>query len=34
LTGSGSDDSRTLVLEVAHKSGSCDAWTLVIQGDP
>lgn len=34
LTGSGSDDSRTLVLEVAHKAGSCESWTLTVQGNP
>ncbi len=34
LTGSGNDDSRTVVIEVAQKSGNCDPWTLGIQGDP
>ncbi|MEZ4224842.1 MAG: hypothetical protein R3B13_28070 [Polyangiaceae bacterium] len=32
---SGNDDSRDVVIEVAHKSGSCDQqWTLLLTGDP
>jgi hypothetical protein len=32
---SGSDDSRDVVIEVNHKSGTCSApWTLTLTGDP
>ncbi len=32
---SGGDDSRDVVIEVSHKSGTCSApWTLTLTGDP
>jgi hypothetical protein len=34
LTGSNNDDSRTVVIEIAHKAGTCGPWKLTLQGNP
>ena len=33
IVGSGSDDSRTVVIEIRHKGGTCEQWSLIAAGN-